>query len=115
MKRLNSVFPAFPFLVLTSLSAIGCGSGSSDVVGVDEAALSRWPDKGSYSYDSTEGSCATGKHEFGRKAEYCVSLTNEDLNHGCALESRKRNYADSCGSDFAPTQLYPIRVTGGDS
>lgn len=51
----------------------------------------------SLSYDFTLNGCATGKHTFSSKDEYCKGLTNESLNKSCALQLRKDLYEQKCG------------------
>src|SRR5437899_1111722 len=102
-------------MLLLAFALVGCGSGNDDSdVGVDEQAQKRWPEKGSYTYNYTDTinsvSCSTDLKTFNSKAAYCVGLTNDEFNKGCALSSRKSTYKEKCGDDFEPTQFEGMSV-----
>ena len=70
--------------------ATGCEKSGSEVV---ESSVS-------LTYDITETGCATGKHSFSSRAEYCAGLQDSGLNRGCAEYSRRRFFTQRCSGSF---------------
>jgi len=63
----------------------------------------RWDDTGNYSYNyslTINGVNCKTNQVFKNKADYCMGLQDQALNKDCALELRKRSYANDCGDDF---------------
>lgn len=86
-----------------NVPAAGGNSGQYDVNELGYNPQSRWPEKGSYSYNYdytyNGANCKTAKN-FPSKAEYCMGLQDQNLNNSCALSIRKNQYTQACGNDF---------------
>ncbi len=98
------------------LSACSSPSENSNNVGQNniEEAQKRWPEKGHYSYKLSRNGCETQK-KFEYKYEYCLTLTDSQLNNGCALKMRQRMYENNCGNDFSQVNIKAPFISGWDA
>lgn len=101
----------FAILCVLTFSLTGCSNDSSSGGGGEQRKLSpteRWPETGSYRYDfsdSVNGSSCRANNFFGRKSDYCVTLTDREKNRDCALDARRATYTKNCGDDFEETNI----------
>jgi len=58
-------------------------------------------DSSSMSYSFSFNGCETGEHQFKSLEQYCTGLQDEQLNKGCAVQSRKETYSEKCPSTTA--------------
>jgi hypothetical protein len=63
------------------------------------------------SYDLTENSCPTGKHEFSGESsedvqrQLCAALQSDSANNGCAAYSRAQYFKEKCPGVFAESAV----------
>ena len=56
----------------------------------------------STSYQLSYNGCDTGEHSFDSVEKYCDGLRDEQLNHGCAIKSRKQLFNQNCSGKSWP-------------
>ena len=47
--------------------------------------------------ENSENSCSMGAQSFRSVEDYCESLKNEDMNHGCSVNARLEAFQRDCG------------------
>ena len=60
------------------------------------AACSKKEETQKISYDYTENSCPTGRHEFESQEALCDGLKNDSLNNNCARNLRYQEFKQKC-------------------
>ncbi len=79
----------FAGLFISSVAITGCGDKHFGPDGVNDT-------DNSLSYSANENGCDTGNHVFATRAEYCAALEDGELNHHCAVESRREYFDQYC-------------------
>jgi hypothetical protein len=88
------------FLIMTALmlvSACTVDVGGKKVVDTGGGKSTK------VSYDFTEGTCNTGRHEFDSMEAMCAALQSSSINNnGCAPNLREAKFKESCPGTFNP-------------